>query len=217
MKKISVLFVLLLVMYGCSGKDVSSSSDDGYAEKINESKSYILCVEVDEADSEDNEALKEPRGDYISIMTSPLNAEKSMYRFNVNKERFRFFCSPLSEWSFEKVSLTRANQYKLRWAFHHKPDGADLLITSTWFLTQKSPQTNAKDLNIVNSDIFSEQVHRLRILEQASFCLQDGLVMNDAQSNICSGVLDDYAYNYLDKKNQVLRDARVMQRRNTGN
>lgn len=210
MKKISVLLILLLILCGCS------SSDDGYAEKIIESKNYILCVEVDEADSQDNEALKEPKGDYIAIVTSPLNAEESMYRFKVNKERFRFFCSPLSEWSFDKVSLTRANQYKIRWAFHHQ-DGADLLITSTWFLTQKTPKTNARDLDIVDSAIFSEQVHRLRTLEQASFCLQDRLVMNDNQVKICSEVLQDFSFNYSEKQNQVLRDAKVMQSRNTAN
>lgn len=217
MKKISVLFILLLILCGCSQKDVSSSSDNSSTEKIIESKNYILCVEVDEANSESNEALKEPNGDYIFIETSPLNTEESLYRFKVNKERFRFFCSPLSQWSFEKVSLTRANQYKLRWVFHHKPDGADLLITSTWFLTQKIPQTNARDLDLAYSVVFSEQVHRLRILEQASFCLQDRLIVNDTQAKICSNVLLDFNLNYSEKRNQVLRDAKIMQSRNIDN
>ncbi len=92
-----------------------------------------------------------------------------------------------------------------------------MLITSTWFLTQKIPKTNARDLDIVNSVVFSEQVYRLRTLEQTSFCIQDGLVMNDTQVKICSGVLQDFKFNYSEKRNQVLRDAKIMQSRNTAN
>jgi hypothetical protein len=204
MKKRSALFVLLLLLYGCNSS----------AEEAIESTNYIFCVEVDEANSESNEALKEPKGDYISVVTSPLNAESSIYRIKVSKEKFRFFCSPLSEWSFQKVSLVRANQDKLRWVFHHKPDEADLLITSTWFLTRKIPQTNVSNLDMVNSDVFSEQVHRLRILEQASFCLQDRLVMNNTQSENCSKVLLNFNLNYSEKRNELLHDAEIMQSRN---
>ena len=222
MRKKSVLLILFLILSGCTDSD----------KKIPESSNYILCIEVDEANSEtqkaeSNEALKKPKGDYISIVTPPLNYEESMYRFKVTKKRFDFFCSPLSEWSFDKVGLNRIyqgfdefgitirkNEYKLRRVFHHEPDGADLLITSTWFLTQKIPQTNAKDLNIVNSDAFSEQVHRLRNLEQATFCLQNRLVMSIIQSEICSKVLEEFSSNYSEKRNQLLQDAETIQNQN---
>ena len=92
-----------------------------------------------------------------------------------------------------------------------------LLITSTWFLTQKIPQTNARDLDLAYSVVFSEQVHRLRILEQASFCLQDRLIVNDTQAKICSNVLPTFNLNYSEKRNQVLRDAKIMQSRNIDN
>jgi hypothetical protein len=210
MNKKSVLVILPLLLCGCSGSNSS-------VEKILESTNYILCVEVDEANSESNEALKEPKGDYISIITSPLNAEESIYRNEITKRRFRFFCSSLSEWSFDKVSLTRGNQYKLRRVFHHEPDGADLLITSTWFLIRKIPQTNTRDLDIVNSVVFSEQVHRLRNLEQSSFCLQPRLVMSMIQAEMCSRVLLHFKSKHSERLNEALHDAEIMQSKNMGN
>jgi hypothetical protein len=218
-EKKSVLLILFLILSGCTNPD----------EKILKSSNYIFCVEVDEANSktqkfESNEALEKPKGNYISIMTPPLNFEGSIYRTKTTKRRFDFFCSPLSEWSFDKVRLFRPykgfneygvsferNEYRLRRIFHHELDGADLLITSTWFLTLKMPQANAENLNIVNSDTFSEQVHRLRNLEQATFCLQNRIVINSAQTEICSGVIQEFNSNYSEKRKELLEDAEIMQ------
>lgn len=214
------LILLCFLTQSCRTTDVKSQQR---SEKVYETGDYKLCVEVDERDKDDNETLKEPLGDTFTIQTNPINVPKSIYRYRVNKNKFRFFCSPLSEWSFEKVALSRPYpgtngfeviQAKLRWAFHHKPDGADLLITSTWFLTEQLNNLES-EIKIVNSDIFSEQVHRLRLLEQASFCLQSELIPNSLQEELCSQILSELSRKYFKYKEQVLRDASDMQKYNT--
>ena len=212
------LLLLMLLLFSC-GTIQNNNSDP--MEEVDEKGSYQLCVEVDEPDSEDNEALKEPLGTLVTVSTAPINHEKSIYRYEVKKTKFRFFCSPLSNWMFGNVALTRPYfspqsfqnilQTRLRWVFHHKPDGADLLITSTWFLTD----SNNSELKVIESLKFSEQVHRLRVLEQASFCLQDSLIASSQQEEVCNQILSEFNNKYSEYKEQVLQDARSMQEINT--
>lgn len=212
-KNIVVSLVILVFINGCVTRD------NNLVENNN-----ILCVEIDEIGNDDNEALKKPDGKYLLIKTNPLNFQSSLYRYKIDKEQFNFFCSAQSNWSFKKVGLKRIYthnfglkkiEYKLRRVFHHNPDGAELLITSTWFLTDKMPNTNnIEEINIIKSQNFFEQVNRLRNLEQATFCLQSALIMNEAQKYICNEVLKEFKNKYSNYENEIREDAQFIQDQN---
>lgn len=214
MKNSLLLFLLLIFTNACGMRNDQTQTQEN----------NILCVEVDEIGNDDHEALREPEGEYILIKTNPLNFQSSLYRYTINKKEFNFFCSPQSNWSFQKVGLERIYtnnfglkkiEYKLRRVFHYNPDGAELLITSTWFLTDKIPDTNnIKEIKMIKSHYLSQEINRLRNLEQATFCMQPYLVMNKIQQNICDLVIKEFNKKYSIYKKEIFQDAIFIQNQN---
>jgi len=221
MKKISVNYLIMtllkifsfFLLTSCSNNSETNSAR--VSENLIEKGTYQLCVEIDGPDPNDNETLKEPNGRYITLSTQPINTETSIFRKEVQKKLFKFFCSPLSNWNFKKVILSRPYpagippvQYRFRWAFHHKPDGADILLTSSWFLAKEEPMNSLSlDQYIVSSDTLSEQIHRLRILEQVTFCYEDGKIIDELNMSICTQLTSQMKKQYPEYEQEIIENS----------
>lgn len=221
MLKLKLVALSSLILVSCTQKSESQAGRE--YENILEKEAYILCVEVDEPDINDNETLQKPDGKYISLTTQPLNSESSIYRNKVLKNKFDFFCSNLSNWKFKKAILSRPYpggfppvQYRVRWSFYHKPDNSAMLVTSTWFLVKENPYGNLDvEKSIVSSNIVSEQVHRLRILEQAIWCYEGEKMINDIQEARCSNLKRELVEKYSAYEEEVIDDAHYIENLNT--